>query len=262
MSLTKVAVAGVINLPDSPSNGSIPPVSLTKTHKTTYSMSGLPASNVEIATTVSIEQDRGTGLEEKGILRQVGERTKRIERLLLASGLLSNDALEKAHGRLLGDILRDTSSSAHHRHSDPPICPLAVIAYLDPGFQPILSMFGFRLGRKHGQSPRWEQDSFRDTINCRACHCETLYYALIFSSICMIIRTIYRVIEYAGGSEGPVAENEACFYILDTIPMLFLVGICHLATQMYRGTERHYQSAPYDYDRHEINESLALDDVR
>lgn len=31
---------------------------------------------------------------------------------------------------------------------------------------------------------------------------------------------------------------------------------------MYRGTERHYQSAPYDYDQHEMNESLALDDVR
>ncbi|KIR37603.1 hypothetical protein I310_05843 [Cryptococcus deuterogattii CA1014] len=41
----------------------------------------------------------------------------------------------------------------------------------------------------------------------------------------MKIRTIYPVIEYAGGSEGLLTENEVCFYILDTIPMLFLVGI-------------------------------------
>ncbi|KAE8537618.1 hypothetical protein D1P53_006327 [Cryptococcus gattii VGV] len=98
-------------------------------------------------------------------------------------------------------------------------------------FFTILIMFGIRLGRKHGQRPRWGQDSFRDTINCRARHWETLYYALIFSirltngQIIMKIRTIYRVIEYAGGTKGPLAENEACFYILDTIPMLFLVGI-------------------------------------
>ncbi|OWT38398.1 hypothetical protein J008_04213 [Cryptococcus neoformans] len=92
-------------------------------------------------------------------------------------------------------------------------------------FFTILTMFGIRLGRKHGQRPRWGQDSFRETINCRARHWETLYCALGFSSICMIIRTIYRIIEYTGGSKGPLAENEACFYILDTIPMFFLVGI-------------------------------------
>ncbi|CAF1309260.1 unnamed protein product, partial [Adineta ricciae] len=50
-------------------------------------------------------------------------------------------------------------------------------------------------------------------------------YAIYISSILVLIRQIYRVIEFAQGFTGYLAVHEVYFYIFDTIPIFFSAAI-------------------------------------
>ena len=52
-----------------------------------------------------------------------------------------------------------------------------------------------------------------------------LLNVIYLSSILVLIRQIYRVIEFAQGFTGYLAVHEVYFYIFDTIPIFFSAGI-------------------------------------
>ncbi|KIR51584.1 hypothetical protein I315_06068 [Cryptococcus gattii Ru294] len=161
-------------------------------------------SRGQSAISVSLEQGQGTGLEENDILRQLDERTKRIEGLLrretgarqppvikkdeglrverlqpvagsvgaavhlasalcvrsgwtwidpVESGLLSGDAFEKAHARFLSTFYRILPLPHIIAVPTHPFVRLALITYLNPGFQPISSLLSSALTSLHMFEP-------------------------------------------------------------------------------------------------------------
>lgn len=56
---------------------------------------------------------------------------------------------------------------------------------------------------------------------------EQLIYALYLSSGLIMVRSIYRVAEYIGGSDGLLMSKEIYLYCLDALPML-LVSVSYL----------------------------------
>ena len=47
-----------------------------------------------------------------------------------------------------------------------------------------------------------------------------LLCALYISSTMILIRSVYRVAEYAQGSDGELQRKEFCLYIFDSLPMI------------------------------------------
>ncbi|KAJ1547061.1 hypothetical protein HK405_006671 [Cladochytrium tenue] len=57
-----------------------------------------------------------------------------------------------------------------------------------------------------------------------------LFLALMFGSACVMIRSVFRVIEFAKGYDGPIATNEIYMYVFDTILMavaLYILNFVH-----------------------------------
>ncbi|KAJ1567069.1 hypothetical protein HK405_007298 [Cladochytrium tenue] len=57
-----------------------------------------------------------------------------------------------------------------------------------------------------------------------------LFLALMVGSACVMIRSVFRVIEFAKGFDGPIATNEIYMYIFDTILMavaLYILNFVH-----------------------------------
>ncbi|KAI0080948.1 RTA1-domain-containing protein [Panus rudis PR-1116 ss-1] len=53
----------------------------------------------------------------------------------------------------------------------------------------------------------------------------SLAYALCFSSVGVLIRSFYRVIELAQGSQGHIATTEGYFYALDALPLFLATAV-------------------------------------
>lgn len=53
-------------------------------------------------------------------------------------------------------------------------------------------------------------------------------YALYAASILILIRSLFRVIEFLGGNEGTLMSNEVYLYIFDAVLMLGVVAIFNL----------------------------------
>lgn len=61
-----------------------------------------------------------------------------------------------------------------------------------------------------------------------------LYAALLWASLCYLVRCAYRVAEYANGPFSAVARHEVYFYCLDTLPLfLGTVGWVRFWPQRY-----------------------------
>jgi len=52
-----------------------------------------------------------------------------------------------------------------------------------------------------------------------------IIWLLYFSSICIMIRCIYRTAEFAQGYGGYLIQHEIYFYILDTLPLLLAISV-------------------------------------
>lgn len=52
-------------------------------------------------------------------------------------------------------------------------------------------------------------------------------YSLYFVSGLIIIRSLFRVIEYVQGNDGYMMKHEAFLYIFDSLPMLVVVVFLH-----------------------------------
>jgi len=52
-----------------------------------------------------------------------------------------------------------------------------------------------------------------------------IIWLLYFSSICIMIRCIYRTTEFAQGFGGYLVTHEVYFYVLDTLPLLLAISI-------------------------------------
>jgi len=50
-------------------------------------------------------------------------------------------------------------------------------------------------------------------------------YLLYFSSIFIVIRGAYRIVEFAQGDLGFLVTHEVFFYTLDTLPLFLATGI-------------------------------------
>ncbi|KAF9904615.1 hypothetical protein EC991_002545 [Linnemannia zychae] len=48
---------------------------------------------------------------------------------------------------------------------------------------------------------------------------------LYFSSIFIIIRSVYRIIEFVQGHQGYLISNEVFMFVLDAVPLVFAIGI-------------------------------------
>ncbi|KAN0003921.1 hypothetical protein ACTFIZ_010074 [Dictyostelium cf. discoideum] len=52
-----------------------------------------------------------------------------------------------------------------------------------------------------------------------------IFIALYFSGFLIVLRSIYRVVEYAGGHHSKIMLNEPLFYGLDTLPIFLMMSI-------------------------------------
>jgi hypothetical protein len=74
---------------------------------------------------------------------------------------------------------------------------------------------------------------------------QSLLYILYVASVLIMIRSIYRVAEYVGGSDSVLQTSEFFLYILDGLPMIFVALIFnwfHPSRVVNRGKLRGDQS--------------------
>lgn len=54
---------------------------------------------------------------------------------------------------------------------------------------------------------------------------KSFLWVLYASSVLIMIRSIFRMIEYAGGSDGDLMQKEIYVYVFDSILMLIVAGL-------------------------------------
>ena len=59
------------------------------------------------------------------------------------------------------------------------------------------------------------------------CRWQVYLQTLYVASCLIIIRNLFRVIEYAQGHDGYLLQNEAFIYVFDALPMLVVVSWLH-----------------------------------
>ncbi|KAJ7288407.1 RTA1 like protein-domain-containing protein [Mycena rebaudengoi] len=93
-------------------------------------------------------------------------------------------------------------------------------------FTVILIVFGWRISR---QFPRvWAPYKPRSwSIFSRAPidDWRILFYVMCATCVGIIIRSIFRIAEYAGGYSGYIAEHESFFYLFDALPLWICMGL-------------------------------------
>ncbi|KAJ9477885.1 Protein RTA1 [Pseudozyma hubeiensis] len=73
---------------------------------------------------------------------------------------------------------------------------------------------------------RAKADSTRpDTILGMNKHVLALVGGLYVSSVCIIVRSIYRMIEFSQGYSGYLISHEVYLFVLDAVPLLLAVGV-------------------------------------
>ncbi|KAJ3032349.1 hypothetical protein HDV00_007598 [Rhizophlyctis rosea] len=87
------------------------------------------------------------------------------------------------------------------------IAGLAVQVVFFTGFVIVTFIFQTRAHRAGVSSGKWKR----------------LMYALYFASVCVLIRSVFRVIEFAGGFDSKVAHDEKLLYTLDFLMMVLAV---------------------------------------
>jgi phosphoglycerol transferase MdoB-like AlkP superfamily enzyme len=79
---------------------------------------------------------------------------------------------------------------------------------------------------------------------------QALFMLLLFVSAIIILRCIFRVIEFAQGHDGSLASNELYMYIFDTIPMFIVQSSFHVihAGNVFEGAELGFTKHPGESD--------------
>lgn len=52
-----------------------------------------------------------------------------------------------------------------------------------------------------------------------------MYYAVLWTAIGILIRSGYRIAEYAQGYDGTLRTTEAYFYALDSLPLFLAIAV-------------------------------------
>lgn len=66
----------------------------------------------------------------------------------------------------------------------------------------------------------WQQSRW-----ARLAHWRALYLAIGLSCLCIAVRSVYRVAEFAAGHKSWLANSDACLYVFDALPMAINVGV-------------------------------------
>ncbi|WVW79663.1 hypothetical protein I302_101632 [Kwoniella bestiolae CBS 10118] len=74
---------------------------------------------------------------------------------------------------------------------------------------------GISYRRLNRADPTWKYDP---AVN-------RMFWLIIVSCVCLLIRSIYRVAEYTCGADSKLAQSEPAFYLLDSVPMLIIVSL-------------------------------------
>ncbi|KAF5336746.1 hypothetical protein D9758_016280 [Tetrapyrgos nigripes] len=109
----------------------------------------------------------------------------------------------------------------------------------------LLLVFGYRIRTSyphlwHMMNPHGQ--TFSSTIGLfktTAIHdWRILFYMLCFSCICIIIRSAFRVVEYAQGYNGFLSTHEGYFYLLDALPLwLAMTQFCFFWPSRFLDTQ-------------------------
>lgn len=73
------------------------------------------------------------------------------------------------------------------------------------------------------------------------CSWKKLMYTLFGTSMLVMVRSVYRVIEYIQGNDGPIMAREAYLYIFDALLMLAVMVILNVVhpSEAERPSEKH-----------------------
>lgn len=52
-----------------------------------------------------------------------------------------------------------------------------------------------------------------------------MYYALLWTCVGILIRSVYRIAEFAQGYDGKLRTTEAYFYALDSLPLFLAIAV-------------------------------------
>ncbi|KAJ7259692.1 RTA1 like protein-domain-containing protein [Mycena rebaudengoi] len=93
-------------------------------------------------------------------------------------------------------------------------------------FTVVLTVFGWRVSHQfpnvwapHKPRP-WSIFSRAPIDDWR-----TLFYVICATCVGIIVRSIFRIAEYAGGYSGYIAEHESFFYLFDALPLWICMGL-------------------------------------
>ncbi|THU90274.1 hypothetical protein K435DRAFT_676299, partial [Dendrothele bispora CBS 962.96] len=98
-------------------------------------------------------------------------------------------------------------------------------------FTSLLLVFGFRV---HSWYPKhWRVDRRGQTITSTMGLFKTteiydwkiLFYILVFSCMCILVRSTFRIFEFAQGHTGFLATHEGYFYLLDALPLWIAMSL-------------------------------------
>ncbi|KAJ7769928.1 RTA1 like protein-domain-containing protein [Mycena metata] len=93
-------------------------------------------------------------------------------------------------------------------------------------FTVVLLVFGFRVSKHfpnvwHPQNPRPFKLLSRQPIN----DWRIVFYMMALTCVGILIRSVFRVAEFAGGFLGPIATHEGYFYVFDSLPLWIAMSL-------------------------------------
>ncbi|KAK5808233.1 RTA1 like protein-domain-containing protein [Linnemannia elongata] len=78
-------------------------------------------------------------------------------------------------------------------------------------------LFSMALGRLISERRKARMGFDRNTV--------VIFSGLYFSSLFIIIRSVYRIIEFVQGHDGYLISKEVFLFVLDAVPLIFAIGI-------------------------------------
>ncbi|KAL3420633.1 RTA1 domain protein [Phlyctema vagabunda] len=127
-----------------------------------------------------------------------------------------------------------------------------------------LVAFGFFTAaavRFHVKMRQWQRLIPGSVAQVRAREWQVLLFCLYASCILIMLRSVYRVVEFSQGFDGYLASHEVYFYVLEAVPMMppfFLFNIFHPGRVVKGGFKRHGRFAqPPAVLGHELKNGIA-----
>ncbi|BEJ13582.1 hypothetical protein CspHIS471_0307560 [Cutaneotrichosporon sp. HIS471] len=112
-------------------------------------------------------------------------------------------------------------------------------------FWVLLVVFAFRLRSNH--SNKWASGSGLKGW-------KALYWALQWTCIGIMVRCVFRVVEFSQGYSGYLRTTEWCYYVLDTLPLFLAIVVWAVVwpprilveSDKWTGTHEHEHGHEYD----------------